>query len=354
MSAAAWLAAREARVRRGRAAFSVALVAAAAALATGLELLGRAREAAAALRVDGMGPALRVVPEGVGGSALARLELGEARLPGRTPARVEEVLGGGLRELRPRLVLSLEVGGRSTPVIGAGAGPDGVVELGPALAARLGGATHLRLGAEAFAVGGVREAAGDAEDAAAHVSLAAAQRVAGAAAVNELQVFLRPALAPAAAVARLQASAVGGRVVLAGRGDVADEGIQGTLARGRRLAQVALAAIVGLGLAVAAHLDATERRAEAATLVAIGALPGLVVRVLVLRSLAIGAAGGAAGALLGAATVGLGAGGHGAVVAASWPILALAPLVCAALGGAAAAPAAAALALLDPVQALQE
>jgi putative ABC transport system permease protein len=351
---AGWLAAREARVRRTRAALAVGLVAVAVALGTGLELLARSREAAAAGRIDGMGPALRVVPAGVGGSALARLDLAGTALPPGSADRVAAALGGMHREVRPRLVLSRAIGGRATPVIGADPGPaDGAV-LGPALAARLGTTPVVQAGGISLMIRGVREPSGDAEDAAAHVSLATARRLAGGAEANELQVFLRAGVPPQEARARLEAAGLGAAVVSGARGEVADGGIQGALARGRRAAQAVLAVIVALGLAVAAHLDASERRVEAATLVAIGALPRLVIATFLLRSLLVGALGGLAGALLGVGVTAAGEAGVHEVLAMAWGVVLGLPLLGALLGAAAAAPAALTLALRDPVEALQE
>lgn len=354
MSGARWLAVRELRARPSRAALAAAVVASATALGAGMELLARSREVAAGARVDGMGAAIRIVPPGVGGSALARLDFGDALLPSDAARRVAETLGHDLRALHARRVVMQRLGDRRVPFVGEATVRGGTVELGPALASRLQDAGPLQVGGRVLEVGRTREPAGNAEDAAAHVSLETAQALAGTTGVNELQVFLRAGVRPAEARARLETARLGARVLAANRGEVADEGIQGALARARRLAQGVLAVIVVLGLAVAAHLDAAERRVEAATLVALGAVPGTVLWTLVGRSLAIGAAGGLLGTAAGAA---LAIGSEPALLQtlrASWPALALAPLVNALLGAAAAGPVAIAMARRDPVAALQE
>lgn len=301
MSAGLWLAARELRARRLRAVIALGAVAAATGLGVGLELLARGREEATALRVDAMGPSLRIVPSGADGGAVARLELDGMELPAETAALAEEGLGRDLRELRPRLVLTRDVSGRPTPVVGQGPGAPGGVMLGAALAERLRSPPTVRISGVEHVVAGVRPPAGSAEDAAAFLPLAPAQALAGHAAVNELQLFLRAGVHPTDAAARLAPAVHPARVLPAGRGAVADEEIHGSLARARRIAQGVLALMVALGLAVAAHLDAAERRVEVATLVAVGAPRRAVLAALLTRSTAIGLAGGLLGALAGAA-----------------------------------------------------
>lgn len=353
MSIAAWLAGRELLARPSRAAVAAAVVASVVALGAGVELLARSREVAAGARIDGMGPALRIVPSGVGGSALARLDFGDSLLPADVARRVTETLGHDLRDLRPRRIIAQRLGGRLVPFVGDGTVRGEAVELGSALGGQLQGASILRVGGRVLEVRSVREPAGNAEDAAAHVSLETAQAVAGTG-FNELHLFLRAGVRPADALARLERASLGARALSASRGEPADEGIQGALARARRLAQGVLAIIVVLGLAVAAHLDAAERRVEAATLVAIGAIPGTVLRTLVGRSLTIGAFGGLIGTAVGAAVALWTEPALTQTLRASWPALALAPLVTALLGALAAGPVATAMALRDPVAALQE
>lgn len=354
MSVGVWLVGRELRSRAVRTATAIALVAVAIALGTGLELLARAREEATALRIDGMGPALRLVPAGQGGSALARLDLGGELLPAGTAEATSAALGLDLREARARLVLQLDVAGWRAPVVGTGDGRADAVELGSALAERLGRPTTARLGGRELPVVAIREARGSAEDAAAFVPLATAQRLAGHAGINELQLFLRAGTLPREAAARLQRAGLAVQAISGERGPTADSEVQASLSRARRLAQWVLAVMVGLGLAVAAHLDAAERRVEVATLVAIGAGVPTVSLALLGRSIAVGAAGGLLGAFVGGAMAALADPSVAPAILRGWQLLAVAPGSGALLGLLAAAPSALATALRDPVAALQE
>jgi hypothetical protein len=348
------LAGRELKTRPGRAIQAAALVAVAAALGAGMELVARGREASAGARIDGVGPALRLVPAGVGGSELMRLDLGRALLPAGAEAQAAAVLGADLREMRPRLVLQRGVSGRDVPVVGVGSHPSRGVELGAALAGLLGRPSTVDLGDGARPVGRVREATGSAEDGALFLSLREAQALAGLDGVNELQVFLRAGSPASAAVARLEAARLAAKVVPGGRGAPADEEVQGSLARGRRLAQGVLALLVGLGLAVMAHLDAAERRVEVATLRAIGAVASTVWWALVARSVAVGLAGGVAGALAGAAFAAVQDPAQAPQLVASWSVVVLVAGAAGALGAAAAGPTAVVMSRRDPVPWLQE
>lgn len=354
MRTGSWLALRELGARPGRAIQAAALVAVAAALGTGLELVARGREEAANIRVDGVGPALRLVPTGVGGSELARLELGTTLLPAGTGSQVATALGLDLREARQRLVLQHRVSGRSVAVVGVDAGSSGGVELGSALAGALGHPSTLDLGGRVWPVLRVRDATGSAEDAAVFLPLQAAQALAGLGGVNEIQVFLRAGSTPRQAVATLEASGLQARVVPGGRGAPADEEVQGALAKGRRLAQGVLALLVGLGLAVMAHLDAAERRTEVATLRAVGAGSVTVWWALVARSIALGLAGGATGAMAGAAFAAVHDPSVAPRLAADWSVTIIVTALCALLGAVAAGPTAVAMARRDPVPWLQE
>lgn len=354
MRTGTWLALRDLRARAGRTAQAAALVAVAAGLAAGLELVARGREEAASLRIDGVGPALRVVPQGLGGSDLARLDFGDRFLPEEAGSRVADSLGPDLRESRSRLVVQRRVMGRTVPVIGtAGAAGTGL-ELGAALAEAWRNPTTIDLGAGPRAVQAVRETTGAAEDGAVFISLQEAQQLSGRLGVNDLQVFLRAGVPPGAAAARLESAGLAAKVVLGGRGAPADVEVHGALARGRRLAQSVLALLVGLGLAVMAHLDAAERRCEIATLRAVGAGACTVWWAIVARSVAVGGAGGLVGALAGVAFTAAQDPSAAALTSTVASVTAFVAAACALLGALAAGPTAVVMARRDPVPWLQE
>lgn len=354
MKAGAWLALREIAARPGRAIQATALVAVAAALGAGLEFLARGREESAAIRIDGVGPALRIVPAGVGGSELMRLDLGGSVLPPETASRVTAALGPGLREARERLIAHYRMAGRDVPIIGMGGSGQQGVELGSALAAALSHPPTIDLGRGARPVDRTREVTGTAEDGAVFLPLQEAQALAGLAGINEIQIYLRAGLAPKAAAARLEAAELQAKLVPGDRGAPADEEVQGALAGGRRAAQGVLALIVGLGLAVMAHLDAAERRVEVATLRAIGAPAHTVWWTLVARSVAVSLAGGVVGALAGGVLAAAQDPAVSPPVMAIWSMAALVAAACAALGALAAWPTALAMARREPVPWLQE
>ncbi|HZY05775.1 MAG TPA: ABC transporter permease [Anaeromyxobacteraceae bacterium] len=363
MRAAAWLAWREIGARLGRLALASAVVAAVVALCAGVELLARAREGAVAARIDEIGPPLRIVPAGVTAGALARLDLEGSLLP---PGLADEVHRAvpGLRLAEARLVLEMPVAGWAAPVVGVSPGAAsearglrvGQVALGAALAARVGARAgdEVTVGGARWRVAAVLASAGSAEDLAAWVPLQALQDLARLPeAVNELRLYLRPGTSAQVAEAALSGLASRVSMVRSDRGEVAERGVPESLRRHRQAGYLVAAAVAALVLAMAAHLDASERRVEMATLVAVGASGATVAAGVVVRSMFVAAAGAIAGFVVGAAVALLQ--DPGALsLGETGPVAALALLGAAALGVAAAVPVAIAAGLRDPVADLQE
>ena len=113
------------------------------------------------------------------------------------------------------------------------------------------------------------------------------------------------------------------------------------------------AGVAALGLILAAHLDAGERRTEVATLVAVGGSGTAVLCVLALRSALVSAAGAAAGVAAGAA-VAVGHDPAAVRLVDAWPLALAALGVAVTLGFAAAVPTAWAAVRRDPAADLQE
>lgn len=358
--AGAWLAGRELRARWPRVLLAASVVAVLSGTAVTMELLARAREEAIADQVDAMGPPLTVVPPGTTAEALGRYDLGGAGLPEQTVAHVAAILGGALRRAEGRLVLDADVGGRRVPLVGLPpeAWPDDLAAAEVLAGAELGRAmpegTSFPLGGETASIVRVQPPAGSIDDVALFVPLATAQRIAGTAGVNELRVYLRAGEVPAQAEERLRGALAGAAVVRHDRGTVADGETHDSLAAHRGAAYAMLAGVALLCLLIAAHLDASERRLELATLVAIGAPSSGILSALVLRT----ALTGAAGALLGTAAGIAVAAGQDPGVASAW--LRWLPVGGTAVAGAVLVGAAASLGvgiaslLRDPVADLQE
>lgn len=353
MSAALWLTRRELAVRWPRVVLAALVVAALAATSTSLELLGRAREEAVAAQIDAMGPALTIVPPGTTASDVARRELGDQLLLPSVAADVEAAIGGDLRALEQRLVLTRTVADARIPVIGVEE-PTAEVAAGSELARRLGDVRRVAVDGQEVAIRAVRPSTGSAEDVALVLPLARAQALAGADAVNELRVYLRAGVSAVDVERRLTVAGLPAAVVRHDRGAVAEVETQAALVRHRALAHAVFAIMAALCLLIAAHLDASERRNEIATLVAIGAGRGSVVAAIVSRSALVAAVGAVLGAAAGAA---IAAGQEPfvtAILPRAWAVPAAALVLAVLVGALAAAPSALASALRDPVPELQE
>ncbi len=359
MSAALWLAGRELRARWRRVALAAAVVAAITAAATATEVVGRAREEAVAARLDDLGPALTVVPAGVSANELARLAPGRGRLAGGIEARVEAILGGDLRRIERRLVVTRTVAGLEVPVVGVDRAETaglaaGAVLLGAELARRLEGQRSVTLDGRAFTVQGSLASTGGAEDLAVLMPLEAAQALEGDEALSELRLHLGAGVSPAESQARLLAASLGAEVVRHDRGEVAGGQLQSSLARHRGLAYAVMALVGTLCLLIASHLDASERRVEVSTLAAIGASPVTIAGAVVARSALLALAGALVGVAAGFGLSALqDAAGVGALTR-GWSVGATTLLAAVALAALAAAPTGLAAALRDPVAGLEE
>jgi ABC-type antimicrobial peptide transport system permease subunit len=115
-----------------------------------------------------------------------------------------------------------------------------------------------------------------------------------------------------------------------------------------------MAAVAALTLLIAAHLDATERRAELATLVAVGASRWTILGALLVRSAAVAGVGAAVGALAGSLIAAAQEPSIRDVGPSTWALAAFVAGAGALVGMIAAVPTAFACDARDPVRELQE
>jgi hypothetical protein len=320
-----------------------------------MEALARAREEAVAAHVDALGPPIRILPSGVSPEAIARYDLGGSPLPPDTEARVRSALGSDLRLLEARRVLVADVEGAASPVLSTNVRhvAPGTAALGSVAGARLAGRERVAVGGEILRVAEVLPATATSDDTAVHVSQETIEHFGGGRGPNELRVFLAPG-ADARGADLTLAAALEARVLRTDRGEVADRALDGALARHRGAAYLVTAIVAALCLAIAAHLDAAERRVELATLLAIGATSPTLAGTLVARSVMVAGVGGVLGISAGIAVAGLlepaASSSLSRAVGAVASILVGATII----GAAAALPVALAGAVRDPIPDLQE
>lgn len=357
-----WLARRELAGRRMRVALAAAVVASVAAAVTAMELVARAREAAIAAQIDAVGPALTVVPKGTTASALARYEI-DGTLPSGTDVAVRGVLGWRVRALEPRIVLRGEIAGQRRVIVGVDAVVDdeepaagsGVASVGSELGRTVVTGSAIDIEGRSFRVARALPSTGSAEDLAVFLPVSDARTLGGVHGVNELRVFLAAGVSPRDAEVRVAAAAPGATVIRSERGDVADRDMQEALARNRGVAYAVMVAVAGLALLIAAHLDATERRVELATFVAIGAPLRAILVTLLARSAVVAGVGAGAGVLAGVATaITLLGPAQLAVAPGTWVLAVVVVAAGVGVGVVAAVPAAIWSVARDPVLELQE
>lgn len=360
---ALWLTLRDVVVRRRAVLLAASVVAALTAAVSATEFLARAREEAVATQIDAIGPALSVVPPGTTASALARLAFGNATLPANTAEAILAALGSDVRSVEPRLILTRPIAGRPTPVIGvdwtsvparAAAGSRDVAALGSELERRTGKLQRIDIEGKPFDVAALMPSTGGAEDLAVLLPLPSAQALLGTGAVNELRVYLRAGIEPREAETLLAAVLRDAKAIRTDRGGVADHDTHASLVKHRAVAYAVMGIVAALCLVIAAHLDASERRIELATLAAIGASRATLLGLLLSRSALVAVVGATAGIIAGGAlAVAQDPGVAGAIGRnGSFAIACVAAAL--GLGLASATPTALVWALRDPVPELQE
>lgn len=359
-SPALWLVRRELAARGRRVALAGAVVAALAGAVMVTELVARAREAAVAAQVDAVGPALTLVPAGMTASGLARYQI-DGVLPPGTEDAARRVLGPQLRAVERRLVFHREIAGARRPVVGVDpiVGSEPVAVAGSAsVGAELGRSvpvgSRIRVGAQEFDVLRVLPSTASAEDLSVFLPIEDVRGLEGATAVNELRVFLAAGVSVRDAEARLARAIPGATVVRSDRGEVAERGIPEALARHRHVAYAVMGVVAALTLLIAAHLDATERRAELATLAALGASRGTILGGLLARSAVVAVAGAVLGTVAGAVIATMVAPAVPSTGATTWTFAAAIVGAAACIAVVAAAPTAFVSAARDPVRELQE
>jgi hypothetical protein len=357
-SAALWLVRRELAARARRVALAGAVVATIAAAVTATELVARGREAAVAAQIDLVGPALTVVPRGTTASALARYDIA-GELPSWTESAIRGALERDLRGIEKRIVVHREVAGAHFPIVGVfpSAGSDAALDeaaVGSELARRVDVGSRVTVFGREFEVVRVLPSTGSIEDAALFVPFGAARGLGGVEGVNELRVFLAAGVSAHEAEGRVARALPGATVVRTDRGEVADAALQESLARHRGVAYAVMAAVAALTLLLAAHLDATERRTELATLVAVGAARWTILGALLVRSATVAGLGAAVGALAGLLIAAAQESSMCAVGPSTFALAAVVASAGAVVGMVAAVPTAFACAARDPVRELQE
>lgn len=312
MSIPIWLTRRECAHRWPLLLAELAVVATAVALALGLELVGRAREAAVATQIDQMGAAIRLVPQGSSAVARQRFETLDQLLPAGALERANTRLASTARAIEPRLALLAPSSQGPMPVVGvaaAGRAAGGGLALGTrelaigetfARQRGLGVSSTLALYGSVFRVLQVLPSRGDEDDLMAFASLADLQAVAGLpGAVNEVRLFARVGAREALERAARDAFP-DAHLLVADRGQVAETDIPSSLGRFRATVFALLALAAGLGLLAAGRLSAAERSRELAILAAVGADARTLTAALLARSCLVGLAGAMVGVALAA------------------------------------------------------
>lgn len=315
MTASIWLAWRELANRRMTMLSGVAMVAVSVGFCATIELISRAREAAVAAQIDQIGPALRLISAGKTAKDLARFELGSPPFTSQTARRLSHELGARVRAIEGRLVQRVSVANEMVPAIGIDSrdtksAPEAIRKLGEkevVLGVELARKLPAQLGQE-LVVQGTRlhvnavlpETAGT-DDSALFLSLERLQSLLGLPdRISEMRVFPSSGASVESIASYIAANHPDLNVINTDRGDTADRDMGQSLRDHRRVLYAIAAAVIALCIFVWSHLDASERRLEMATVVAIGGSAQTILAMLVVRAAIVAAIGAVIGYVGGA------------------------------------------------------
>jgi putative ABC transport system permease protein len=312
LSFSLWLSWRELNGRRTVFAINVILVAFLVALAVTLDLMGKARKASVDMRIDYMGPALSIVPEGVGSSDLVRSDLKDRTISVDVIEDVRGELSLLLRGVEARLIVDVTVEGQNTPFVGMDfdevlsypftkySPRDDEVLMGKIVAGKLNKKTGdlIQVGAQAFTVAGIIETTGSIDDATLFLSLPILQKLAGKERrINEIRIFPKSAAALLKAKQIISERYGGFGVVDSFRGETAEKDIDMALRNYQRIIYAAAVALIALSIMTSTYINLDGRRTEIETIYTLGATRGVVLQVLTLRTAWITFLGSVAGQL---------------------------------------------------------
>lgn len=369
MSPSLWLSVQELTKRRLGTAIATGIIALAVAFAAGLELVARAREAAVAADLDQIGPAIRIIPRGKTARDLARFELESAPFDTKDVRRLRRECRSSVSSIVGRLSLKVPFRNRMIPVVGIA--PHGVIApfddfrrltagnvlIGPELASDIGVSQGQRitLQGRSFEILAVLPETASEDDTAVFVHLRQLQRMFSLPGrLNEMRIF--PA---AGADIDVLAASIAARhpeltTLTTQRGDTAERSMHGMLRDHRRVLYLVTGVVIAISVLIWSYMNGTERRLELATLVAVGGSAWTVVLMILTRGALLGVFGAVFGFLAGFA-ISLGQDVESTIrVLPAFDLAGIVVLTTAVLSATGALPAAALVAVQDPVKALQD
>jgi ABC-type lipoprotein release transport system permease subunit len=298
MRGSAWIAWRELINRPWSFLLALVTISVAVAVCAATELVHRAREVAVSAQVDAMGPGLRLIPPGRTSRDLVRFELGTALFLESMIEEIQRAEAGSVRVVEARLLLKRPVGGIETPLIGVDpntmvapvAGLRGLanreVVLGNELARRLGkqvGDSVVFAGGD-FTVKSILDSTASVEDMAMLLTLEDLRAGTGlAAVVNEIRLYPLPGFAAEKIAQNIQLSHPKLAIILPDNDDATRTEVDQSLSGLRWIIYSVTAMVAAFCVLVWSNLNASERRVEMATLVALGGSAWTVFATLALR-----------------------------------------------------------------------
>lgn len=310
-----WIAWKELLGRKTRFLLNTCMVALAVGLCISMELISFSREQAVDTQINYMGPALRIVPEGITEGMLTRYESTDKLFPASLVPEIKKRFNKSVYGVEGRLFYKVDYKGATIPVIGFNkknlVSPFKILkELLPGEAAvgyelsrelKLKQGDTLKLGDHSVKVKTILPTAANNEDAALFMNIKTAQKIHGTDnSLNEIRIFPRPGISTDSVAQKIIGSYDKINVIKAPKGEIADTKVESALLAYRVVLYGFAAFVVIIALMIGTHINASERKNELATLFAIGTTGFTVFLALISRAFFVGLLGASLGYLIGA------------------------------------------------------
>ncbi len=337
-----WIAWKELQGRKSRFILNISLVALAVGLCISMELISRSREQAVDSRINYMGPALRVVPEGVTEGMLTRYQMSGKKFQASFLSRIKRKTASTIYAIEGRLIFKIKYKEWPVALIGydrkniitpfkelkklkSGEGAMGY-ELSKELKLKAG--DTLRYGDTKIYIKTVLPTTGTNEDTALFVTLNSARDILNAGDVlNEIRIYPGTGVSTEKIAGEIAALFNSINVIKAPRNDITESGVETALSSYRLILYSFTSLVAILTLMIGSHINAVERKNELATLYAIGTTGSTVFLTLISRAFLVGVPGSLAGYLIGAVSALLFDFNSAAGLVWSWELLAVTAVV---------------------------
>lgn len=297
---AVWLSWRELIGRRPVFAINVLIIAVLISLPVSLDLMGKTRGRSVEQRIDYIGPSLSLVPEGTTSFELTTGKMAGKTLPQETVAALRTDFAGLIRSAEPRLLVPLEIHGRTITAIGMDftnvysypftlySPTASEVLIGPVASKKLAKTTgdSISIGPREFTIAAITEETAAIEDASLIFPMPALQEITGQEGrINEIRLYTTSPESLSELTKALKTTEYSHmNVVDSYRGDVVEKDLENTLSIYQQVVFAVAFLLIALCIMIGTYINLEGRRAEISTIYTLGSRQSIILALLCLRT----------------------------------------------------------------------